>query len=98
MQQGLSHGSVCIQFLYSVLHALARYPCNKVGCAGLPVLSFCIVFYTLSGGISVTKLVARSAHIKLLYRVLHALRRYQCNKLGCAGVATLSLCIVVYML
>jgi len=113
-----------MKFFHRVLHALRRYQCTTVGCAGVPAWNFCIVFYTLWGDTSVTKLVVRecphgafalcfthfevvsvhqslwrgSAGMKLLHCVLHALRRYQCTKVGCARVLARNFCIVFYTL
>ena len=64
LQQSLFRESARIEFLYCVLHALRRCHCNIVGSAGVPVLGFCIVFYTLWGHQSWLR---RSARIELLY-------------------------------
>ena len=47
LQHSWFRGSARIELLYCVLHAWRRCHCNKVCSAGVPVLSFGIVFYTL---------------------------------------------------
>jgi len=99
MHQRLWCGSAGMKRLHCVLYALRRYQCAKVGCAGVPVRSFCIVFYTLWGDISVKQSCLRgSARMELLHCVLHTLRRYQCTKVGCVGVPAWSFYIVFYRL
>ena len=59
LQQSWFRASARIEFLYGVLHALRRCHCNIVGSVGVPVLNFCIAFYTLGGDVTATQLVPR---------------------------------------
>jgi len=43
-------------------------------------------FYALCGDVTATKLVPRYCGIQTLCCVLHAMRRYHCNKVGCAAL------------
>ena len=93
-----SAGVPVFELLHCVLHALRRYHCNKVGSMGFRNYLFLLCF-TCFEAISVSRSwFCGSAWIKLLHCVLHALRRYQCNKVGSAGVPAFSFCIVFYTL
>jgi len=98
VHQSRLRGSTRMKLLHCVLQALRRYQCTNVGCVGVLAWSFTLSFARFEA-ISVHQCwLRRSAGMKLLHCVLHALRWYQCTKVGCVGVPTWSFCIVFYRL
>ena len=96
LQQSLFRGSARIELLYCVSQTLWRCHCNIVGSAGVPVLGFCIVFYTLWGHVTATKLAPRECPYWTFVLFLDALLRCHCNQVGSALFQNSYLCCVLH--